>query len=129
MVALSSSAFYIDPPTFVYLDVTPVKHSSTATPRLRVLVLPGFLQNANIMRLKFEPIQQLLGSHCEFVIVDPPHVSHPPTVSSQHTSAPDPAPGAARTWWWATDFHEGPKCRHFLHFDETLLYLRHTLET
>ncbi|SCV68482.1 BQ2448_603 [Microbotryum intermedium] len=101
---------------------------------VRVLMLPGYTQNATIFKGRMGAIKRSLPASVELVFVDPAsptHIVDMPTNSSADfdstaTSNPDSPETTPRCWWYAEQ-KEG--YRHFNKMDETLEYLREFITT
>ncbi|KAL8279639.1 hypothetical protein RQP46_007952 [Phenoliferia psychrophenolica] len=104
---------------------------ATARP-FRILVFPGYLQNANVMSVKLEQLRQSLAHCCEFIVVDPPFVVHPPTPLGGEPPAEEynwaEASDAARVWWFLSAA-DREKSWVVPRLDETMWYLRSIMET
>jgi len=96
---------------------------------LRILVFPGFKQNATVSHRKLAAIQKACGRSVEFVFLDPPHVIQPMTikegnsrVSSASASAYDSidSPGLQQRTWWFWNKDETMYIRHL----EAIHYVR-----
>ncbi|GAA6001825.1 hypothetical protein JCM10207_002337 [Rhodosporidiobolus poonsookiae] len=102
----------------------------------RILVLPGYTQNAVILSGRMGALRRTLKDSADLVFVDPTHVVEVPTESaadfkdkfdSDASSAPTNAADTPRAWWFAETSSDG-HYRKFLKFDETLRNLRDILE-
>lgn len=82
-------------------------------------------------------LRRALKDSAELVFVDPPHVLEMPTgdasdfknkYDSDAAAAPTSDADTPRAWWFAESREDG-QYRKFIKFEETLVYLRHILET
>ncbi|GAA5834201.1 hypothetical protein JCM9279_004244 [Rhodotorula babjevae] len=106
-------------------------------PLPRVLCLPGFSQNAVIFSGRIGALRRALKDSAELVFIDPPHILEMPTgdssdfknkYDSDAAAAPTSDADTPRAWWFAESREDG-QYRKFIKFEETLVYLRHVLET
>ncbi|SGY34371.1 BQ5605_C002g01621 [Microbotryum silenes-dioicae] len=100
---------------------------------VRVLMLPGYTQNATIFKGRMGAIKRSLPASVElvFAFLHQTHVVDMPTNSSADfdssaTSNSDSPETTPRCWWYAEE-KEG--YRHFAKMDETLEYLREFIIT
>ncbi|KAF9517426.1 hypothetical protein BS47DRAFT_1291075 [Hydnum rufescens UP504] len=78
---------------------------------LRVLLFPGFTQNATVFHQKFAAIERTCAHSVEFVFLDPFHVMEPVTlqgeslsqISSNASYENDSPELRPRAWWFAND--------------------------
>ncbi|GAA5980279.1 hypothetical protein JCM11641_005527 [Rhodosporidiobolus odoratus] len=103
----------------------------------RILMLPGYTQNAAIFSGRLGALRRALKDQAELVFVDPPHVVHVPTESAEDfknkfdsdaSSAPASDADTPRAWWFAEPSTGDGHYRKFRDFDATLRYLRDILE-
>ncbi|GJN91639.1 hypothetical protein Rhopal_004662-T1 [Rhodotorula paludigena] len=100
----------------------------------RILMLPGYTQNAAIFSGRLGALRRSLKDSAELVFIDPPHVVEMPTdpsdfktkFDSDASAAPTSEADTPRAWWFAES--QDGKYRKFTKFDETLQYLRGILE-
>ncbi|KAG0666157.1 hypothetical protein C6P46_005508 [Rhodotorula mucilaginosa] len=100
---------------------------------LRILMLPGYTQNAVILSGRIGALRRALKDTAELVFVDPPHVVEMPTTDankfdSDASAAPTSEADTPRAWWFAERAPSDGHFRKFKQFDETLEYLRDILE-
>ncbi|BGP36749.1 Family of serine hydrolases 3 [Rhodotorula kratochvilovae] len=101
----------------------------------RILMLPGYTQNAAIFSGRIGALRRALKDSAELIFVDPPHVVDMPTdpadfknkFDSDASAAPTSDADTPKAWWFA-ETQDG-QYRKFIKFDETLHYLRNILET
>ncbi|KAM0750310.1 hypothetical protein T439DRAFT_326270 [Meredithblackwellia eburnea MCA 4105] len=99
---------------------------------LKVLVFPGFLQNAAIINAKLEPLRHHIGGRVEFIVVDPPHLLTMPTPSSPTMDSflspaiSQSSEHAPRTWWH-TCATSRESSTHYSNLPETLDYFAQIL--
>ncbi|GAA5923132.1 alpha/beta hydrolase [Sporobolomyces koalae] len=103
----------------------------------RILMLPGYTQNAVIFSGRVGALRRALKDSAEFIFVDPPHVVQMPTTSSDDfkdkfdssavadSTAPEDTP---RAWWFGEPSPEDGQRRKYTRFDETIVYLRELIE-
>ncbi|GAA5821371.1 hypothetical protein JCM10212_003799 [Sporobolomyces blumeae] len=103
----------------------------------RILMLPGYTQNAVIFSGRVGALRRALKDSAELIFVDPPHVVDMPTISSEDfkdkfdssatadATKPEDVP---RAWWFAQRSPEDGELRNYTKFDETLVYMRELVE-
>ncbi|GAA5857270.1 hypothetical protein JCM5353_003595 [Sporobolomyces roseus] len=103
----------------------------------RILMLPGYTQNAVIFSGRVGALRRALKDSAELIFVDPPHVVDMPTTSSEdfkdkfdssanaNSTAPEDTP---RAWWFGKPSAEDGQMREYSKFDQTVVYLRELME-
>ncbi|GAA6012614.1 hypothetical protein JCM11491_005454 [Sporobolomyces phaffii] len=103
----------------------------------RILMLPGYTQNAAIFSGRVGALRRALKDSAELIFVDPPHVVEMPTTSSQDfndkfdssatagSTSPEDTP---RAWWFGQPSPEDGVMRVYSKFDECVIYLRELME-
>ncbi|GAA5971968.1 hypothetical protein JCM3765_005583 [Sporobolomyces pararoseus] len=101
----------------------------------RILMLPGYTQNAVIFSGRVGALRRALKDSAELIFVDPPHIVEMPTTSSEDFSkfdssaagstAPEDIP---RAWWFGRPSPEDGVYREYSKLEDTIVYLRELME-
>ncbi|GAA5899568.1 alpha/beta hydrolase [Sporobolomyces salmoneus] len=107
-------------------------------PLPRILMLPGYTQNASIFSGRVGALRRALKDSAELIFVDPPHVVEMPTNSSEDFSKFDSSTSTAagstapedipRAWWFGRPSPEDGVMREYTKLDEAIVYLRELIE-